>query len=131
MFCEKDVLKNFKKFAGKHLCQSLFFNKVYRTPPVAASATSRIGIFLNRSRKNISSTDPLNRLVHCSYKHLPEKFIRRCLYERRVGPLSGLTLFPRSHFYRNILLFPTFAFTIKRPGLPVKISCLKGEIGYT
>ena len=28
MFCEKDVLKNFWKFSGKQLCQSLFFNKV-------------------------------------------------------------------------------------------------------
>ena len=28
MFCEKDVLKNFLKFSGKQLCQSLFFNKV-------------------------------------------------------------------------------------------------------
>ena len=25
---EKDVLKNFKKFTVKHLCQSLFFNKL-------------------------------------------------------------------------------------------------------
>ena len=37
-----DVLKNFTKFTGKHLCQSLFFNKVagprhlfHRTPPDA------------------------------------------------------------------------------------------------
>ena len=63
VFCKKGVLKNFSKFTGKHLCQSLFFNKVaglikkgtlaqlfscefceiskntcsYRTPPVAAS----------------------------------------------------------------------------------------------
>ena len=28
VFCEKDVLRNFAKFIGKHLCQSLFFNKV-------------------------------------------------------------------------------------------------------
>ena len=27
-FCEKDVLRNFAKFTEKHLCQSLFFNKV-------------------------------------------------------------------------------------------------------
>ena len=27
-FCEKSVLWNFAKFTGKHLCQSLFFNKV-------------------------------------------------------------------------------------------------------
>ena len=28
-FCRKDVLRNFAKFTGKHLCQSLFFNKVF------------------------------------------------------------------------------------------------------
>ena len=28
VFCKKVVLKNFAKFTGKHLCQSLFFNKV-------------------------------------------------------------------------------------------------------
>ena len=28
LFCKKGVLKDFTKFTGKHLCQSLFFNKV-------------------------------------------------------------------------------------------------------
>ena len=28
VFSEKGVLGNFVKFTGKHLCQSLFFNKV-------------------------------------------------------------------------------------------------------
>ena len=28
VFCKKGVLKNFAKFTGKQLCQSLFFNKV-------------------------------------------------------------------------------------------------------
>ena len=28
IFCKKDVLKNFAKFTGKYLFQSLFFNKV-------------------------------------------------------------------------------------------------------
>ena len=28
VFCEKDVLRNFAKFTGIHLCQSIFFNKV-------------------------------------------------------------------------------------------------------
>ena len=28
VFCKKYVLKSFTKFTGKHLCQSLFFNKV-------------------------------------------------------------------------------------------------------
>ena len=46
VFCKKGVLRDFAKFTGKHLCHSLFFNKVaglknsfsYRTPPVAAPA---------------------------------------------------------------------------------------------
>ena len=28
VFCKNGVLRNFAKFTGKHLCQSLFFNKV-------------------------------------------------------------------------------------------------------
>ena len=28
VFCKKGVLKNFAKFAGKHFCQNLFFNKI-------------------------------------------------------------------------------------------------------
>ena len=28
MFCKKSVPRNFVKFTGKHLCQSLFFNKI-------------------------------------------------------------------------------------------------------
>ena len=34
VFCKKGVLKNFAKFTGKHLCQSLFFNKVAGLRPV-------------------------------------------------------------------------------------------------
>ena len=30
VFCKKDILRNFTKFTGKHLCQSLFFNKAAR-----------------------------------------------------------------------------------------------------
>ena len=28
VFCKKRALRNFERFTGKHLCQSLFFNKV-------------------------------------------------------------------------------------------------------
>ena len=28
VFCREGVLRKFAKFRGKHLCQSLFFNKV-------------------------------------------------------------------------------------------------------
>ena len=33
MFCKKDVLWNFAEFIGKHLCQSLFYNKVAALRP--------------------------------------------------------------------------------------------------
>ena len=33
VFCKKGVLKNFVKFTGKHLCQSLFLNKVAGLSP--------------------------------------------------------------------------------------------------
>ena len=57
VFFKKVVLRNFTKFKGKHLCQSLFFNKVasfrpqntfsYRTPPVAASVLSKIEMIVS------------------------------------------------------------------------------------
>ena len=70
VFCEKGVLRNFTKFTEKHLCQSLFFNKVekkeilaqvfscefckifkntffYRTLLVAASETMEINTKTN------------------------------------------------------------------------------------
>ena len=34
VFCKKGVLKNFAKFIRKHLCQSLFFNKIAILMPV-------------------------------------------------------------------------------------------------
>ena len=34
VFCKKGVLRNFEKFTGKHLCQSLLFNKVAGIRPV-------------------------------------------------------------------------------------------------
>ena len=34
VFCKKGFLKSFPKFAGKHLCQSIFFNKVAGLTPV-------------------------------------------------------------------------------------------------
>ena len=39
--CEKGVLENFTKFAGKHLCQSLFFNKVAGLAPSGVISNNR------------------------------------------------------------------------------------------
>ena len=36
-FIKKDILRNFTKFTEKHLCQSLFFNKVADLRPLACN----------------------------------------------------------------------------------------------
>ena len=46
LFCKKGVLKNIAKFTVKHLCQSLFFNKVsWASAPKLKSLTSFIDLF--------------------------------------------------------------------------------------
>ena len=43
----KSVLRNFTKFAGKHLCQRLFFNKVAGLRPAnLLKSVSGTGVFL-------------------------------------------------------------------------------------
>ena len=50
VFYKKGVLKNFAKFTGKHLCESLFFNKVaifnkfpfHKLPILLGSLTDKI-----------------------------------------------------------------------------------------
>ena len=47
VFCKKGVLKNLAKFIGKHLCWSLFFNRVAGIRPAALSKRdSNTGVFL-------------------------------------------------------------------------------------
>ena len=41
MFCEKGVIRNFIKFTGKQLCQSLFSNKVAGLRPKACNFIKR------------------------------------------------------------------------------------------
>ena len=74
---KKGVLRNFVKFTGKHLCQSLYFNKVnrdsaqvfscefyeifkttfsYRTPPVAPSEYEEVQKYLRFSFYCLSSS---------------------------------------------------------------------------
>ena len=45
--CKKDVLKNFAKFTGKHLCHNLFFNKVSDLRP-ATSFKKRLNKVFNK-----------------------------------------------------------------------------------
>ena len=53
VFCKKGVLINFTKFTEKHLCQSLFFNKVARLRPATLSI---VGGFPVDIRGNFENT---------------------------------------------------------------------------
>ena len=44
VFCKKGVLKNFANLTGKHLRQSLIFNKVAGLTPVKTSITRNVSI---------------------------------------------------------------------------------------
>ena len=46
VFCKKGVLRNFTKFTGKHLCQSLFYNKVAGLLQLYYKRDSDTGVFL-------------------------------------------------------------------------------------
>ena len=46
MCCKKGALKNFAKFAGKHLYWSLFFNKAAELRPTTSLKKTDTGVFL-------------------------------------------------------------------------------------
>ena len=47
VFCEKGIIRHFPKFTGKHLCHSLFFNKIAGLRPAALlKKGSGTGVFL-------------------------------------------------------------------------------------
>ena len=51
LFCKKSVLRNFAKFTGKHMCQSLFFNEITGLRPATSledSETLRLRDFWHR-----------------------------------------------------------------------------------
>ena len=60
MFCKKGILENFAKFTGKHLCQSLFFNKVAGLRPdigdTSVLAQTLAQVFTCEFRENFKNT---------------------------------------------------------------------------
>ena len=82
VFCKKDVLRNFAKFTGKHLCKSLFFNnknkkvvasgKVLRFTRLAFRLTQYLFILEGAwnpvdtwRRFNINKTSETTSCVYC------------------------------------------------------------------
>ena len=87
VFCKKGVLRNFTKFTGKHLRQSLFFNKVAGLRPEAC-------IFIKKR--------PWNRYFHANFAKFPRtsfliehfwwlplfSIISSCLSKVKVLPIT-------------------------------------------
>ena len=58
VFYKKDVPKNFSEFAEKHLCQSLFLNKVAGQKPLSHLASmSQISTVYARDSQFLPSAD--------------------------------------------------------------------------
>ena len=119
MFCKKRVLKNFSKFTRKHLCQSLFFNKVaglsLRCFPVNFENLLRAAFFiehlrwllLNKLEKNTNQHYSLNfTSIPKSYsssnnESAASSWLWLCFW-RKYLPI--LKTFAITSFYRNPLL---------------------------
>ena len=71
VFCKKGALRNFTKFIGKHLCQSLLLNK-----PISllSSSKSSLMFYFNFSTQNVNESDL------AGYK---QRVIRKVLHLRK------------------------------------------------
>ena len=66
VFCKKGFLRNFARFTGKHLCQSLSFNKVADRPGNFIKRKTLAQMFSRKSReisKSTFFTEHLRRLL--------------------------------------------------------------------
>ena len=79
MFYKKDVLGNFTKFTGKHLCQSLFFNKVAGLRPASLLKKETLTqmfscefreVSKDTFSQNTSRHSVIKRMVICNIENL-------------------------------------------------------------
>ena len=77
-FIKEDVLKNFAKFTGKHLCQSLFVNKIAGLRPQACN-------FIKK------------RLLHRHFSENFAKFSRTLFLQNKPNATASVELWKRTH----------------------------------
>ena len=116
VFCKKGVLRNFAKFTGKHLCQSLFFNKVACLRPATLLKMRlwhrcflvNFAKFLRTSfLQNISSSCfcyyqdvLLIVIINCFIGFLKDNFIKCHIFGTRTR--GSLVSFSRELFLRRL-----------------------------
>ena len=95
MFCKKGVLKNFTKFIGKHLCWSLFFNKVAGLSPetLLKKRLQHRCFFVNFVKffKNTFFKEHLWWLLSMQKIYFCQFFVKKKVLKQIFSQLSGLT----------------------------------------
>ena len=109
----KGILRNFTKFTGKHLCQSLFFNKVAgrnfikkealaQVFPCEFSKISKNTFFTEHLRATASVSGISVNLVNQLISH-GEKFLRKVLHDLGNSGIVPCS-FQNSKLFENLLL---------------------------
>ena len=82
VLCEKGVLENFTKFAGKQLCQSLFFNKFAGLAPSGVISNNRF---------------PFSNFLFiiCQQSRLQKQNISYIFFTYNKFPIEKISLFER------------------------------------
>ena len=97
VFWEKGVLENFTKFTGKHLCQSLFFNKV-----------TGLGAATLLKKRLWQRRFPMNFVKFFSAPFL-QNTLTECFCQRRSLIFEPTIILPNASFWRRNLFFFFYA----------------------
>ena len=117
----KDVLRNFTKFTGKHLCQSLFFNKVTSLRPEACNFINKETLvevfsreFCETSKNTFSNRTPLvaaSRSITCesflvSFELLKKRRLNHIKHYESIIPMEYSGNFHKSyHQFHSLTCF--------------------------
>ena len=93
VFCEKGVLRNFAKFTGIHLCQSIFLNKVAGLRPKAC---------------NYIKKETLAQVFACEFCEIFNNFFFK---KTPLSAASGITWMIMDYFSMNQKLFTFIVFS--------------------
>ena len=93
VFCKKGVLRNFAKFTGKYLCQSLFFNKVTSVRPAT---------LLKRRLCNFIKKETMAQLFSCEFCE-----ISKYDFFYRTPPMNASEIFQCKRNYMQLLFLKT------------------------
>ena len=112
VFCKKGLLRNFEKFTGKHLYQSLFFNKAAGLRPLSQlSVTSVTGAFQwilhNFLEHLFCRTPPYHCFRFSAYRLLnPNNF--NSFFEEMTASINSMLLLKVIIRYESVITLEDF-----------------------